>query len=127
MSVSEFPGRVVRTPNELPTTLPEGSCLAFDPPGNGRVKFLRCKNVWKELQACPIYRPIDDTVAAPIAGRRKWQEPGRGDRLSGRAGSTSPRNEGLRNWGSDISILTGATTAAVGIGLVHEVHDRSPS
>ena len=38
MSVSEFPGRTVGTPIEPPATLPEGSCLAFDPPG-GRVKF----------------------------------------------------------------------------------------
>jgi len=39
-SVSEFPGRVVGTPRELPTALPERSYLAFDPPA-GRVKFTR--------------------------------------------------------------------------------------
>ena len=44
-SVSEFPGRVVCTPIKLPATLPEGSFLAFDPPG-GRVKFTM---QWKGL------------------------------------------------------------------------------
>ena len=37
-SVCEFPGRAVGTPIEPPSTLPEGSFLAFDPP-RGRVKF----------------------------------------------------------------------------------------
>ena len=36
-SVSEVPGRVVGIPIELPSALPEGSFLAFDPP-RGRVK-----------------------------------------------------------------------------------------
>ncbi len=37
-SLGEFPGRAVGTPIEPPSTLPEGSFLAFDPP-RGRVKF----------------------------------------------------------------------------------------
>jgi Leucine-rich repeat (LRR) protein len=36
-SLGEFPGRAVGTPIEPPSTLPEGSFLAFDPP-SGRVK-----------------------------------------------------------------------------------------
>ncbi len=42
MSVSEFPGRLVGTPIEPPSALPEGSYLAFDPPGR-RVKFIACE------------------------------------------------------------------------------------
>ena len=57
MSLGEFPGRVVGTPIEPPSALPEGSFLAFDPP-KGRVKSIARKYARKERQKRPIHPPF---------------------------------------------------------------------
>ncbi len=72
MSVSEFPGRLVGTPIEPPSALPEGSFLAFDPPGR-RVKFIACECVSKERRVRRIKRPNNGTArdGKPVEPRRR--------------------------------------------------------